>query len=209
MELTVSRKTDKNLAVGRKNERILTVSRKKILTVKKYNHKIRFRDLLLSPMCYAFMCSGGENYKRNRQCRKCVHNLSHVPQHNTMPPEPLLLTSLPDVVHIGISLKCSWSDWFIDLDGQMSNLVLIRTLRDSTDSDVRKLLRRMLTLECVRNIDRMAVEPIVRFTRPEVIEVLIKVSLVLHTLFPEKGPLINKGFVARDLLAVFCPLITT
>ena len=101
-----------------------------------------------------------------------------------MPPELLLLTPLPDVVHIGKSLKCSWSN--IDLNGQMSNLVLIRTLRDSTDSDVRKLLRKMLTLECVRNKDRMAVEPIVRLTRPEVIEVLSKVSLVVHTLVPEK-----------------------
>ena len=58
----------------------------------------------------------------------------------------------------------------IDLNGQMSNLVLIRTLRDSTDSDVRKLLREMLTLECERSKDRMAVEPTVRLTRPEVIE---------------------------------------
>ena len=58
MGLTVSRKTAKNLAVRRKNERILTVSRKKMLTVKKSNHKIRSRDLLLTLMCYAFMCSG-------------------------------------------------------------------------------------------------------------------------------------------------------
>ena len=35
MGLTVSRKTAKNLAVRRENERILTVSRKKMLTVKK------------------------------------------------------------------------------------------------------------------------------------------------------------------------------
>jgi len=35
MGLTVSRKTAKNLAVRRKNERILTVSRKNMLTVKK------------------------------------------------------------------------------------------------------------------------------------------------------------------------------
>ena len=46
MELTVSRKTAKNLAVRGKNERILTVSRNKMLAVKKYNHKIRSRDLL-------------------------------------------------------------------------------------------------------------------------------------------------------------------
>ena len=74
MGLTVSRKTSKNLAVRRKNERILTVSRKKMLTVKKSNHKIRSPDLLLSLKCYAFMCSGSENYTK---CRKCLHNLSH------------------------------------------------------------------------------------------------------------------------------------
>ena len=68
----------------------------------------------------------------------------------------------------------------------MSNLVLIRTLRDSTDCDVRKPLRKLLTLECVRNKDRMAVEPIVRLTRLEVVEVLRKVALVVHTLVPEK-----------------------
>ena len=72
MGLTVSRKTAKNLAVRRKNERILTVSRKKMLTVKRSNHKIRSRVLLLSLMCYAFMCSGSENYNRNRKCRKCL-----------------------------------------------------------------------------------------------------------------------------------------
>ena len=77
MGLTVSRKTAKNLAVRRKNERILTVSRKKMLTVKKSNHKIRSRDLLLSLMCYAFMYSGSGIYNRNRKCRKCLHNLSH------------------------------------------------------------------------------------------------------------------------------------
>ena len=63
-----------------------------------------------------------------------------------------------------------------DLNGQMSNLVLIRTsqLRDSTDSDVRKLLRKMLILECVRNKDRMAVKPIVRLTRPDAREASVE-----------------------------------
>ena len=55
MELTVSRKTAKNLVFRRKNERILTVSRKKMLTVKESNHKIMSRDLLLSLMCYVFV----------------------------------------------------------------------------------------------------------------------------------------------------------
>ena len=132
-----------------------------------------------------------------------------------MPPELLFLTAFRDVVDIGKSLKCSWSNWFIDLNGKMYNLVLIHKLRDSTDSDVGKLLRKMLTLECVRNKDRMAVELIVRLTRPEVIEVLSKACHLWYTRWFRKtidfGPLINKGFVvillpsARDLLAVFGP----
>ena len=67
MELTVSRKTAKNLAVRGKNERILTVSRNKMLAVKKYKHKIRSRDLLLTLMCHAFMCSGSENFNLTRK----------------------------------------------------------------------------------------------------------------------------------------------
>ena len=44
-ELTVSRKTAKNLAVRRKNERILTVSRYKMLTVKKSNHRSKVLEI--------------------------------------------------------------------------------------------------------------------------------------------------------------------
>ena len=66
-------------------------------------------------------------------------------------------------------------DRFINLNGRMSNLVLIRTLRDSSTYDVPKPRRKMLTLECVRNKDKMAVEPVVRLTIPEVIDLLSKV----------------------------------
>ena len=68
----------------------------------------------------------------------------------------------------------------------MSNLVLFRMsqLRDSTDSDVRKLLIKMLILECERNKDRMAVEPTYEACGEKI--VLSKVSLVVNTLVPEK-----------------------
>ena len=65
-----------------------------------------------------------------------------------------LLVGLPDVVYLGKSLKCSWANWFIDLESAKSNLVLIRTLRDCGGPDIRKELRILLTLECVRNKDR-------------------------------------------------------
>ena len=44
----------------------------------------------------------------------------------------------------------------------------------------------MLTLEYVRNKDGIAIELIVRLTRPELVEVLNKVSLVVHTPVPER-----------------------
>ena len=75
MGLTVSRKTAKNLAVRRKNETILTVSRKKMLTVK---NKVSRSFVESDVLCvYVFMCSGSQNYNRQRKCRKCLHNLSH------------------------------------------------------------------------------------------------------------------------------------
>lgn len=92
----------------------------------------------------------------------------------SLPPELALLVALPDVVHISKSLKCSWSNWFLDLDGELSHLVLLRSLRDNAHMDIRK----KLSLECVRNKDRMPVEPVVRLPQPEVLEVLKQIQFV-------------------------------
>ena len=101
----------------------------------------------------------------------------------------------------------------------MSNLALNCTLRNSTDPDVRKPQRKMLTLEYVRNKDGMAIELIVRLTRPELVEVLNKVSLVMHKLVPEScsrychpiaispGPL--GSVLALDLIRILLTLLST
>ena len=107
MGLTVSRKTAKNLAVRRKNERILIVSRKKMLTVKNLTTKSCLED---SVQCrkVAVLAVGTD-------CEECDKQaIEKMSENNTMPPERLLLTPLPDVVLIGKSLKCSRSNWFID-----------------------------------------------------------------------------------------------
>ena len=93
----------------------------------------------------------------------------------------------------------------------MSNLA-------STDPDVRKPQRKMLTLEYVRNKDGMAIELVVRLTRPELVEVLNKVSLVVHKLVPEScrychpiaispGPL--GSVLALDLIRILLTLLST
>ena len=101
--------------------------------------------------------------------------LDSLAETSALPPELVLAVPFPDVVHLGKTVKCSWLNWFIELDGEMSNLVLLRTLRDCNDLTIRNRFRKLLTLECVRNKDRMAVEPIVRLTRTEA-----------HTTAPEK-----------------------
>ena len=64
-------------------------------------------------------------------------------------PELVLAVPFPDVVHLGKSVKCSRSNWFIELDGEMSNLVLLHTLRDCNNLTIRNRFRKLLTLECV------------------------------------------------------------
>ena len=118
--------------------------------------------------------------------KKALLQVNELAKSESLHPELDLVVPLPDVVHLGKSIRCSWSNWFIDLDGEFSNLVLLRTLRDDADLSIRKELRKLLTLECVRNKDRMAVEPIIRITRPNVLKVLEKVKVVVHTVIPEK-----------------------
>lgn len=121
--------------------------------------------------------------------KKALLRISDISESKNLAPELVeleLVVPLPDVVHLGKSIRCSWSDWFINLDGEFSNLVLLRTLRDDADVVVRKKLRKLLSLECVRNKDRMVVEPIVRITRPDVLHVLEEVKLVVHKIVPEK-----------------------
>ena len=55
MGLTVSRETAKNLAVRRKNKRILTVSRKKNVNLKKSNQEKRSRDLIESDVLCVYV----------------------------------------------------------------------------------------------------------------------------------------------------------
>ena len=101
-------------------------------------------------------------------------------------PELSLVSMIPDAVHLGKSFKCSWANWFIIHENCRTNLVLIRTLRDFGDDDVRLSLRKHLNLECVRNKDRMAVEPIIKLSKPEVLRVLDTVECVVYTIVPER-----------------------
>ncbi|CAC5404646.1 unnamed protein product [Mytilus coruscus] len=92
---------------------------------------------------------------------------------------------IPDCVHVGKSLKCSWANWFIIVENCRTNLVFMRTLRDHGDAHLKAELCKLLSLECVRNKDRMAVDPILRLTAAQINELLTNVEYVIHTVVPE------------------------
>lgn len=125
--------------------------------------------------------------------KKALLELNSLAEKDSLPPELTLLIPLPDVVHLGKSMKCGWFNWLLNLDGERSNLVLIRTLRDMADPDTKTKPRKLLSLECVRNKDRMAVEPIVHLTCPDVLSILENIEFVVHTLVPKKYRLWNSN----------------
>ena len=80
--------------------------------------------------------------------KKALLTLNRMAVEETLPVELSLVVVWPIVIHLRKSLKCSWTNRFIDLEDTKSNLVLIHTLHDSGDPDIRKELRKLLTLDC-------------------------------------------------------------
>ncbi|KAJ7394699.1 hypothetical protein OS493_000524 [Desmophyllum pertusum] len=102
------------------------------------------------------------------------------------PPDLYFLAAMPDVVHLGKSLKCSWSNWILWFKGTRSTLAILYNLRREGEPELRMKLKKLLTEESVRNKDRMAVDPILLLTTPELLDVLKSVDRVVYTIVPEK-----------------------
>lgn len=53
--------------------------------------------------------------------KKALENIKQQIQEGTIEPELALMVELPDAIHVGKSLKCSFANWYILLKGQRSN----------------------------------------------------------------------------------------
>ncbi len=113
--------------------------------------------------------------EKNKQAMQLIEKDTHMS----------LTSCIPDVGHLGKSTKGSWGNWFIIVEGERTSLVLLRTLRDHAEPNVKGTLRKLLTLESVRNKDRQAVDSVCRLTQPQVIQCLTQIVAVVHTLLPE------------------------
>ena len=118
--------------------------------------------------------------------KKTMELIAKLQEDQHIDPTFQYLVFLPDGVHVGKSLKCSFINWFIVLKAARSCLAVIQTLRNDNNPDVRKPFWRLLRVEDVQNKDRMAVHPILRLSNESVINTLRKVDCVVHQMVPEK-----------------------
>lgn len=107
-------------------------------------------------------------------------------EEGNMDPEISLFTVLPDSVHVGKSLKASFSNWWLKLNNERSNIGLLRTLRNrstfDTMSKVRKLIPRN---DHVKNKDRQDPSAVLTLCSDRLTSFLSSVGYVCHTLIPE------------------------
>ena len=91
----------------------------------------------------------------------------------------LLLCAIPNAVHVGKSFKCSWANWFVFMEDTCTSLVMMSTLCDYASPEIKRKFKKVLSLECGKNKDRMAVEPILKLSHPEVIQQLQQAEAVV------------------------------
>ena len=119
--------------------------------------------------------------------KKAMELLEQRQKDGSVDPQMEFCVYLPDAVHVGKSCKCSFSNWFCLLDGSRVSLAVVHTLREDSDPSIKAQLRKLLAKEDVQNKDRMAIEPIIRLTSPDVSKVLSATKQkVVHTLIPDK-----------------------
>ena len=118
--------------------------------------------------------------------KKAMEIIAKLQEDQLIDPALQSLVFLPDGVHVGKSLKCSFSNWFVVLKDARSCLAVIQTLREDSNPNVREPLRRLLRAEDVQNKDRMAVDPILRLSNERVLNTLKGVKFVVHQMVPEK-----------------------
>lgn len=113
---------------------------------------------------------------------------------SSIDPEYLLLTVLPDVPHVGKSLKCSYSNWYLKLGDERGNLSIIRNLRNRSAPDVQKKMRSFIPInDHVRNRDRQDPQAVLTLTHKPLCNYLSPLGRVSSTIIPEtsKGTLDN------------------
>ena len=79
--------------------------------------------------------------------KKAMELLEQFQRDGTVNPQLEYCIYLPDAVHVGKSCKCSFSNLFCILVSSRLNLIVLHTLRDDSNLEIRSTLRKILTKE--------------------------------------------------------------
>ena len=114
-----------------------------------------------------------------------IAKLSKEETDDQMKEQMKFLKPIPEAVHLGKCLKSSFANWFLFLNGERFNLSNLRVLYNDEDDDIRRRMRKEVTLSDVRNRDRMSVESMLTIAKPSVRDVIHKVPFLVQTIIPE------------------------
>ena len=101
-------------------------------------------------------------------------------------PELSLLSIIPDVPHVGKSLKAGFSNWFLKIGEERSSLAVIRCMRGRSSSDVKQRMRKLIPKnDHVRNRDQQDPTAVLCLTSDALLKYLSNVGLASTTIVPE------------------------
>ena len=111
--------------------------------------------------------------------KKAFELISESKSNGALSPQ-FIFICLPDAVHVGKSLKCSFANWMLLLDDERACLSILHTIRDSDPQ-----LKRLLPRDSVLNRDRMDVNCILHLSKKSVLARLQTVDCVVHSVLPD------------------------
>ena len=107
-------------------------------------------------------------------------------EQNRINQEFVLLTPIPDAPHVGKSLKAEFSNWYVKLGNEISNIAITRDLRNKSTSKVQTEIRKYLPKNnYVRNRDREDPSSVLALTRKPLPNFISSLGATSVTLIPE------------------------
>ena len=107
-------------------------------------------------------------------------------EQNRINQEFVLLTPIPDAPHVGKSLKAEFSNWYVKLGNEISNIAITRDLRNKSTSKVQTEIRKYLPKNnYVRNRDREDPSSVLALTRKPLPNFIGSLGATSTTLIPE------------------------
>jgi hypothetical protein len=136
--------------------------------------------------------------------KKSVENAS-------IDPDVCLLYIIPDVPHVGKSLKARFSNWYLKLGQERSNLAVIRSLRNRSSDTVKQAMRKLISKnDHIRNRDRQDPCAVLALTSDSLLNYLSNIELVSTTIIPESCKFMtdNRAGMYPKPVSVFCVVKT-